>query len=175
MLSGEVIRQVTIHGTQRGCRGHVYSCPAEEMRCRGCDMGQSREDPAMCPCNSAKLQESTTSYGEVYCVSKVLPGPLSETAAFTRSFFPEFGDTRALHTGAEFHATGSFARPAAANETVLQGRTALYTKGPAVLHMVGSYMDATMQQVRSAPHSACMQCVPCMYEMMPTDTKAHGM
>eukprot|EP00892_Ulva_mutabilis_P010103 jgi/Ulvmu1/7465/UM037_0008.1 len=92
------------------------------------------------------VQEGTTSYGEVYCVSKVLPGPLSTLATFTRAFFPEFGETRALHTGAEFHATATLAQPASANETILDGRTALYTKGPALLHMLGSYMDTTARK-----------------------------
>lgn len=88
-----------------------------------------------------------TSFGEVDCVAKVLPRPLSEMAAFTRSFFSEFGDTRELHTGAEFHATRGLARPEFANDTVLTGRTAPYTKGPALLHMLGSYMDATVRKV----------------------------
>lgn len=98
------------------------------------------------------LQESATSYGEVDCVAKVLPAPLSEMSAFTRSFFPEFGDTRGMHNGAEFHATHALARPELANDTVLTGRTAHYTKGPALLHMLESYMDANIRKVRDRRH-----------------------
>lgn len=121
------------------------------------------------------LQESTTSFGEVDCVAKVLPRPLSEMGAFTRSFFSEFGGTRELHTGADFHATSSLARPELANDTVLTGRTAPYTKGPAILHMLGSYMDATLRKVSAwnyacgswGPSSAnsCCKCISCASSM----------
>eukprot|EP00892_Ulva_mutabilis_P010105 jgi/Ulvmu1/7467/UM037_0010.1 len=92
----------------------------------------------------AFVEESTTSYGEVFCVSAVLLGPLSVTEAFARSYFAAFGDTRGLHIGASFHATSTLAQPAHADDYILGGSWTDYTKGPAMLHMLESYMDAAV-------------------------------
>lgn len=106
------------------------------------------------------MEESTTSYGEVFCVSRVLGGPLSQRAAFERSFFPAFGDTRALHNGAAFHAVENLARPAGAGLQIEGGPAAYYTKGAALLHMLESYADAVVGPVVRADQ-AWESCRPC--------------
>ena len=94
------------------------------------------------------IEESTTSYGEVACVSRALGGPLAQRQAFTRSFFPGFGDTRSLHTGAAFHALDNLAGPEGAALTAVASPAAWYTKGAAFLHMLESYADAAVMPVR---------------------------
>lgn len=104
---------------------------------------------------TALIEESTTSFGEVFCVSKVLPQALANTLTFERAFFPAYGDTRSIHVGAEFHAINNLAAPAHSNDKILSSTSAYYTKGASLLHMVESYADSGVEEVWPRRHRFC--------------------
>lgn len=95
---------------------------------------------------TAFVEESTTSYGEVFCVSRVLPKALANMLTFERAFFPADGDTRSIHVGAEFHAINNLVTAEHAKDKIVSSM-AYYTKGAALLHMLESYADSSVQQV----------------------------
>lgn len=96
---------------------------------------------------TAFIEESTTSYSEVFCVSKVLPKSLGNVLTIQRAFFPEFDDTRSIHVGGEFHAIDNLATPKHAQDTVVSSSAAFYTKGATLLHMLESYADSSVKEV----------------------------
>jgi aminopeptidase N len=96
---------------------------------------------------TAFIEESTTSYGEVFCVTKVLPKALGNALTVQRAFFPAYGDSRLIHVGAEFHAIDNLLTPEHVNDSIVSSFAAFYTKGAALLHMLESYADASVRQV----------------------------
>ena len=114
------------------------------------------------------IEESTTSYAEVFCVSKVLPQVFGTVLSVERAVFPAFGDTRSIHVGAEFHAINNLATPEHAQDVVVSSSAAFYTKGAALLHMLESYAGASVHEVRphacdSSSNSAMIATMPCIH------------
>ena len=86
-------------------------------------------------------------------MSKVLPHAFGNVLAFERTFFPAYGDTRSIHVGAEFHAFNNLAAPQHAQDAIVSSSAAFYTKGAALLHMLESYADSSVRQVRTCLHA----------------------
>jgi aminopeptidase N len=93
------------------------------------------------------IEESTTSFGEVFCANHALPQALGNRAGFERLFFPPFEDTQSIHVGAEFHAMQNLASPWHANDSILTSSAVFYTKGPAFLHMLEDYGNSAVHKV----------------------------
>ena len=102
------------------------------------------------------VEESLTSFFETQCVAAAVPA-LQNHAVYQQLFAPPFRDSRHLHIGALFHALEAFTLPQGAGQGIDTGIEGRYAKGPAVLHMVGTFLDNSTSPVW--PDLSCFCCM----------------